>query len=150
MRISELNLRGRKTQSGQSASTVKSSSFDVNKFEGLVNEKIKTSIKQELNRLFSKVEDAGKSLVENMSLKDLVKYKRSVSDCLKRAVDYMLKHQKSDYFDLRGHHNIFSIVNKVDKKVESMTEEMLDSQRGQLDIIKNVDEIRGLIMDLII
>jgi uncharacterized protein YaaR (DUF327 family) len=52
--------------------------------------------------------------------------------------------------DRRGRHRIYTTVKKVNAKLEELTEEILKQEKDNLKIIGRIEDIRGLILDIIL
>lgn len=52
--------------------------------------------------------------------------------------------------DRRGRHRLYATVKKVNTELEVLTEEILKSERDHLKIIGKIEDIRGLILDMVI
>ncbi|MBA1334784.1 MAG: hypothetical protein HPY66_0404 [Firmicutes bacterium] len=98
--------------------------------------------------LMQEIEKQGERLTQSLNLKDLQAFKRSVRDFMDEAVEGMLKYSKDSVLDRRGRHRIYVIVKKINRNLEELTEKMRSDQRDRLDILKKVDSIKGLLVDL--
>jgi uncharacterized protein YaaR (DUF327 family) len=85
-----------------------------------------------------------------MNLEELLRYKKLVAQFLDKAVHEMFQLNKKSEWDRRGRHNIYALVRKVNEELEKLTEEVIASQKDQLFVLSCVDDIRGLLMDLML
>jgi uncharacterized protein YaaR (DUF327 family) len=72
--------------------------------------------------------------------------KALLSEIVKNA--YVLNSE--DIMDVRGRHRIFTSVGVVDKKLDELATDVLSQNGDNLDYLSRVDEIRGLIMDMLL
>ena len=52
--------------------------------------------------------------------------------------------------DRRGRHRLYATVKKVNEKLEELTKEVLSSERDHLKILGRIEDIRGLILDIVL
>lgn len=100
--------------------------------------------------LMEDIKKQGRKLADRTTLEDLMQYKRMISQFMDISVRKMLKFRKDDYLDRNGRHHIYALVQKVDNRLAALTQEVLSSQKDQLTILSYIDDIRGLLMDMMI
>lgn len=118
------------------------------KFTEALEEELNQYHQDKLNEVLSKIDDAAKKLKESLTIEDLLNYKKLVKKFLKEATNGMLKYTKREQIDIRGRKKIYSIIEKVNKKLEKLTEEFLNNNIKNLEILKMIDDIRGLLVDI--
>ena len=57
--------------------------------------------------------------------------------------------QESSFWDYQGRPKILAKVTKVDQELEDLGRKVLDEQAKPMDLLAKIDEIRGLIIDLL-
>lgn len=106
------------------------------------------------------VEIAGKNLVQNTSTENLMAYKKSVQQFIKYVVknNYEVKSKKLRSMSKSQH--IFSnfndtvhqqsrvMVSLINEKLDAMTRGLLNNQKNNLKLLAQINEIKGLIVDL--
>lgn len=105
-------------------------------------------IKQELEEILNDIDNLGKNMAEHRNVEDLQEYKNKVKDFLATALKKIYKLKEDMSFDRRGRHRIYSLVEKVDKELEELTDIFMDKQQDKLALVAKVDEIRGLLIDV--
>lgn len=103
--------------------------------------------KDKLSEILSEIDEAADKLKESLNLQDLLKYKKLVKKFLQEATENMLRYTKKEHVDLKGRKRIYSLVEKVDKELERLTEEFLKESK-KLELLKMIDDIRGLLIDI--
>ena len=104
---------------------------------------------QSLEELLDEVHQSGEMLAETQSLGNIKRYRQAVSEFLKLVVGRMLavEEQTSGGNILRRKR--FTQVKIIDNKLESLVQAVLRNQGKQLDVLEKINEIRGLLVDLI-
>jgi uncharacterized protein YaaR (DUF327 family) len=104
---------------------------------------------ENLEELLDEVNQMGEMLAESQSLENIKRYRQAVSAFLKFVVDNMLtvEEQTSGGNVLRRKR--FTQVRIINTKLESLLQGVLQNQGKQLDVLEKINEIRGLLVDLI-
>ncbi len=102
-----------------------------------------------LVELLDAVHEEGERLKEAPTMDNIQRYKGAVRGFLKLVVGKMLAvdEQTSGTGVLRRKR--FTQIRVIDQKLERLVAEVLRSQSRQLDILTRIDEIHGLLVDLL-
>ena len=104
---------------------------------------------QKLEELLAAITEAGAILVSSPTMKNIMLYRERI----KAFSKYMMQNA----LDVEDHVSKGNILKRkkyillkiVDKKLEELARDFLLSQKNQLDMLTRVNEINGLIVDLI-
>ena len=102
-----------------------------------------------LTELMDAVHSAGSDLIDRPFAEEILRYKKAVRDFMHYIVQnaYVVeKHQ----FKRRGIIRIHVQVEVIDKKLEELAAAILAGQTDQLKRVSQLDEIKGLLVDLTI
>lgn len=119
-------------------------------FDSFLNDNQYKSMKEKLAFIMEDIKEQGQKLTDRVTLENLILYKKMISQFLDISVTKMLEFRKDDYLDRRGSHHIYALVQKVDTNLEALTKEVLSSQQDQITILSYIDDIRGLLMDMML
>ncbi|MCK5007545.1 MAG: YaaR family protein, partial [Spirochaetales bacterium] len=105
--------------------------------------------RENLEELLDEVYETGEILVESQSLENIKRYRRAVRSFLDYVVSNMIavEEQTSGSNILRRKR--FTQVKIIDGRLERLAAQVLQNQGKQLDILEKINEIRGLLVDLI-
>ncbi len=106
--------------------------------------------KNRLTFLLEEVNDQGKKLSKHVDIKELKRYKKLISEFLYETINYSHKFQKENILDRRGRHKVYAVITKVNNELEELTQEVLKEEKDNINILKKLDDIRGLLLDIII
>lgn len=103
----------------------------------------------ELEELLDSVHEAGDRLKENPSIDLVQAYKKAVRDFIHYVVErsYAVEQKTSGRNVLKR--NIYYRVSVIDESLEKLGAEILRNQRDNLEILRRIDEINGLLVDLL-
>ncbi len=105
---------------------------------------------EELKRKALEIERQGKHLSEHIDISELKTYKRLVMEFLDEAVRGSGRFSKESFLDRRGRHRVFATVKTINEKLEQLTREVISSEKDNLAILGKIEDIRGLVLDLIL
>ncbi len=108
------------------------------------------NLEERINQLAEKIFEQGKKLEQKTDIVELKKYKKLISEFLDEAVGNSRKFLKRNFLDRRGRYRVYAIVKKINEELERLTEEVLSEEKDKIRILERLDELKGLILDLLI
>lgn len=118
---------------------------NTNAFSVHLNQAHQEQGKQQIMQLLNKIKDVGNKLKSQISEPVVNEYKHLIKEYLAFVLkeNYLLKKENSlDYSTL------YLRVEIVDQEIEQLTNELLTSQKDELNIIAQIDKITGLLLDI--
>lgn len=108
------------------------------------------SLTERLTGLIDEITVQGKKLGEHMDLRDLKKYRGLITDFINEVVTHSHKFSRENFLDRRGRHRVYGIIKLVNEDLDELAQELLKSEKDHLRILDKTDEIRGLLLDILI
>ncbi|WP_313018177.1 YaaR family protein [Acetoanaerobium noterae] len=142
--IQQLPLATNIKLEGKSALKEASRSEFLEKFEKIKSE----NVKEELENIFGKITEQADKIGEKMYLKDILEYKKLVKEFLNVATQNSHQFQNQNFLDRRGRHRNYSIVKTVDRELDTLTREFINGQIDHMGVLKKIDDIRGMLLDI--
>ena len=142
--IQQLPLATNIKLEGKSAIKEASRSEFLEKFEKIKSE----NVKEELENIFGKITEQADKIGEKMYLKDILEYKKLVKEFLNVATQNSHQFQNQNFLDRRGRHRNYSIVKTVDRELDTLTREFINGQIDHMGVLKKIDDIRGMLLDI--
>ncbi len=102
-----------------------------------------------LETLLDEVHESGDRLKENPSVDLVQAYKKAVRDFVHHVVErsFAVERKTSGRNVLKR--NAYFRVSVIDESLEKLAAEILRNQRDNLEILRRVDEINGMLVDLL-
>jgi len=119
-------------------------------FEAQLHRQEALNLDEALKQMAQDIIKQGERLTEKVDIAELRAYKKMISEFLDEAVRGFAKFSKESYMDRRGRHRIYSVIKKVNKNLEELTQEILKGEKDHLKILSRVEDIRGLILDILL
>ncbi len=101
-----------------------------------------------IKELAAKIFEQGEKLGKKIDIRELKIYKRLISEFLDEAVNKSRKFSKESFLDRRGRYRAYANVKKINAELDKLTEEVLKQEQDNINVLRRIDDIRGLIMDL--
>lgn len=118
------------------------------KFEDIMDNEISKVQDSILNDMLCEIDEAAEKLKENLNVDNLLAYKKKVKQFLQNAINGMFRRDKRESIAQNGRKKIYTIVDKVNEKLETMTQEFLEGNKKNIDLLSTIEEIRGLLVDI--
>ncbi len=107
------------------------------------------SINEELNTILADLDKEGKNFSKNPNMETLKKYKTLVKSFMDTVINKMYKlKEEYKYRYKTKQKQIFIIVETINKKLEKLTNFVIDKEKENINLLSTLDEIRGLLLDL--
>lgn len=144
LKVSEiLAAKLQKTQTLQAKKAEKDFSLTLSKLS-------EDELASKLKDLIDEITVCGNKLAEHMDIKDMKKYRGLVQNFINEVVTNSHKFSRENFLDRRGRHRVYGIVKLVNKELDELAQELLKSEKDHLTILEKTDEIRGLLLDIVI
>lgn len=109
-----------------------------------------SELQDKLNGMIKDITTQGDKIAKHMDIKDMKKYREMVKDFMNEVVTHSHKFSRENFLDKRGRHRVYGIVKLVDKNLDELAQELLNDEKNHLSILGRIDDIKGLLLDMII
>lgn len=103
---------------------------------------------EQLTKLLTQIDMAGERLSRSQTFQDLASYKSLVKRFIHEAVEYGMDLNQSHSWNFNGQGRTHTLIEKIDKELLDLTEQMVDQEKGSIDILGKVGLIKGLLINL--
>ena len=103
-----------------------------------------------MNALIDQIDEQAEKLTKRADIREFQKYRQLLKDFLDEVVSNGYAFSKDDAFGARGRHRFYATVKTIDKKLDEMAKEVLSGQADSVDMLHRIDDIRGLILDIML
>ena len=118
-------------------------------FEFTLMSKIEdTALQEKLAGLVGEITSEGKKIAKHMDVRDMKQYRALIRSFMNEVVSRSHKFQRENFLDKRGRHRVYGMIKLIDENLDALTEELLKEEKDALAILTRVDEIRGLLLDI--
>ena len=139
----EKKIRGKQKSRIQSFSQLLGHAKDAEETEGSVESS------GDFESLLDEVHETGDALSGATNMANILSYRKAVQKFLRHTMRRILAvEQKMSGSNILKQKQ-FTLIKTINRKLESLVADLLEGQKERLAILERVDEINGLIVDLV-
>ena len=129
----------------------KSKDAQSNDFKFTLLSKVdEAELQAKLNSMIESITEQGNKISKHMDVRDMRKYRETIKEFINEVVTHSHKFSRENFLDRRGRHRVYGIVKLVDQNLDELAQELIKDEKNHLSILGKVDEIRGLLLDMVI
>lgn len=102
-----------------------------------------------ISQLIDDITEQGKRMTQKADLREFHKYREMVRRLIDETVSNSFSFSKFRKFDVRGRNKTFALVQRINEKLEEMTEQLLSEEADHIALLRSVDDIRGMLVDML-
>lgn len=106
-------------------------------------------LQEKLGNMMQEITAQGEKISKHMDIKDMKRYRELVKDFMNEIASRSHQFSRENFLDRRGRHRVYGIVKLVDKNLDDLAEELMKEEKDHLAIVGKIDDIRGLLLDII-
>ena len=91
----------------------------------------------------------GKKLGKHMDVRDMKHYRKLIKEFMNEIVNRSHKFSRENFLGRRGRHRVYGMIKRVDEVLDELAGELIKDEKDAIAILDKVDEIRGLLLDII-
>jgi len=103
----------------------------------------------EAQRRLDRIHELGDELMKKRTFTALRAYKHAVQSFLKSVVEYSISVEEHTSGSNILNRKRFAVIKVVDEKLQRLAIGLVQTQGAQLDLLRKVEEINGLLVDLL-
>ena len=104
---------------------------------------------QKLRTMMENIDEQADKLVKRADIGEFTKYRRMIRDFLDDIVSNGYEFSKENKYGARGRNRFFATVKTIDEKLDEMAKEVLEEQSDSIKLLDSIDDIRGLLLDIL-
>lgn len=108
-----------------------------------------TALAERLAGLLTDIEKEGKKIAKHMDVRDMKYYRSLIQEFMNEIVSRSHKFSRENFLDRRGRHRVYGMIKLVDENLDLLAAELLKEEKDHLFILSKIDEIRGLLLDIL-
>lgn len=117
-------------------------------FRSKLTAESKSVYERQIRELVQAIEAQGKRLAERADMGEMQKYREMITQLLHETVSNGFAFHKEGKIGINGRSKIFAMIKTVNEKLDSMTKKLLAEEKENIDLLDDIDDIRGLLVDM--
>ena len=106
-------------------------------------------LSERLSVMMQEITMQGEKLGKHMDVRDMKHYRRLIQEFMNEIVNRSHKFSRENFLDRRGRHRVYGMSKRVNVVLDELAGELIKEEKDTLAILSKVDEIRGLLLDII-
>ena len=106
-------------------------------------------LQSRLNGMLEEITRQGKQIKKHMDIRDIKHYRELIREFMNEIVNRSHKYSRENFLDRRGRHRVYGMVKLIDKNLDELAAELIKDEKDALLILNKVDEIRGMLLDIL-
>lgn len=106
-------------------------------------------LQSRLHFMMREIIQHGNKLAKHMDIRDMRKYRQLIKEFMNEIVNRSHKFSRENFLDKRGRHRVYGMVKLVDKTLDELATELIKDEIDHISILNKIDEIRGLLLDIL-
>ena len=106
-------------------------------------------LSERLSVMMQEITMQGEKLGKHMDVRDMKHYRRLIQEFMNEIVNRSHKFSRENFLDRRGRHRVYGMIKRVNVVLDELAGELIKEEKDPLAILSKVDEIRGLLLDII-
>ena len=150
MKVADVQARAADMKSIETGESARAAVEQAQTFSRQLSDTAVTTYQQRIDEMVEGITRQGERLSQRTDLTEFVKYRDMISELMHEVVSNAYAFSKQNTFDARGRHRIYAVVHKVNAKLDSLAREVLEEQQDNLRILEDIEDIRGLLVDMLL
>lgn len=117
-------------------------------FSDMMRQQEERASKEQLQRMLEQIDQQGQRLAQAMTVRELRAYKQLVKKFLEETVRRGVGLRETRGWDRRGRSKRYKLLEEIDVKLLEMGEELLQHERGRIELLEKIGEIRGMLLNV--
>lgn len=117
-------------------------------FRSKLTTETKSVYEKQIRELVGQIEAQGKRLAERADMGEMQKYREMITRLLHETVSNGFAFHKEGKIGINGRSKIFAMIKTVNEKLDGITRKLLSAEKENIDLLDDIDDIRGLLVDM--
>ena len=148
MKVQNVKRSDSGTYAARGTNTRSASESEALHFRRTLTDLSKEMYVARIQELKKKIDEQGSRLADRVDVKEFEKYRGFIREFIDEIVSNGYTFSREDAYASRGRHRYIATVRIVDEKLDELGKEVMKEQADKIEILGKIDDIRGLLLDL--
>ena len=94
-------------------------------------------------------ESEGQRIARRKDIRDMKRYRAKIKEFMNEITTHSHTFSRENFLDRKGRHRVYGIIHQVDEDLDKLAEALLSEEKDHLEILRLIDEIRGMLIDIL-
>jgi uncharacterized protein len=155
--VRPLKIRSRSGKPDSTAAARMSGSGAGRKTASVINEGFKEQFEsfesrnyyEKLGELAQNIAKQGQKLSSKADISELSVYRKLIAEFVDSFVNSSHRFSKQSFLDRRGRHRAYAVIKRINTELDGLANDVLNTARDNIRMLKRIEDIKGLVLDLI-
>jgi uncharacterized protein YaaR (DUF327 family) len=105
---------------------------------------------EHLHALVGEIDKQGAKLSNKADIREFEHYRKLIRDFIEEVVSNGYAFSKESSYGAGGRHRYIAVIKTIDERLDALAKEVLSEQADNIAIIGKIDDIRGLLLDMLL
>jgi len=106
-------------------------------------------LQAQLSFMMEEIIQQGDRLGKKMDVRDMKQYRKLIQEFMNEIATHSHEFSRENFLDRKGRHRVYGIIRQINHTLDELAEELLREEKDHIAILSKIDEIRGLILDIL-
>lgn len=116
----------------------------------LISRIAESELQEKLSAMMGQIVEQGNSIKKRRNISDMRRYRELIKSFLNEVVNRSHEFSRENFLDRRGRHRVYGIIRLVDETMDKLAAELIADEQDGIEILRLVDEIQGLLLDIFV
>ncbi|GIQ67257.1 DUF327 family protein [Xylanibacillus composti] len=117
-------------------------------FSDMMQQQQERATEEQLKRRIEEIRQQGERLAKSMTVRELRAYKTMIRAFLEETARRGVHLKETRGWDRRGRGKRYRILEDIDRHLLELADDMLEREEGQVDLLRRIGEIQGLLINV--
>lgn len=119
-------------------------------FRDNLGNQMKDDFRKRIKGLLDEMTELAPYIADRMDITLFERYRGQMKELLSEIVKNTYRFNSEYVMELNGRQRVFTTLGVVDNMLDDLAKDLLEQNQDKLDYLSRIDEIRGLIMDVLL
>ncbi len=108
-----------------------------------------SELQTKLKGLLEEITAQGENIKKRRDIKEMKKYREMIKEFMNEITTRSHKFSRENFLDRRGRHRVYGMIRQVNSNLDELAAALLSEEQDSITILSKIDEIRGLLLDIL-
>lgn len=114
----------------------------------LVSHIEESELQAKLEGLMKEIEQEGQRIARHKDIRDMKRYRAKIKEFMNEVTSRSYSFSRENFLDRKGRHRVYGIIRLVNEDLDKLAEALMKEEKDHLEILRLIDDIRGMLIDI--
>lgn len=108
-----------------------------------------SELQTKLTALLEEITKEGESIKKRRDIRQMKRYREMIKEFMNEIATRSHKFSRENFLDRRGRHRVYGMIRQVNDNLDELAKALMEDEQDTILILEKIDEIRGLLLDIL-